>query len=296
MKKFTTSQAKGVSSIVTVIVRMLFLVAIFGSVYYMYSWQSNMAASEGNSKGGNDLAGEKETIKQHVIELLDSFTRTHNENQAAVLPSPDYMEALASAVAEKMEPLIASSLSSMQPMQPLSTKSKTLTDCPSCPPCKSQSLTTITEDPTEKQRSSAVNLKGYASVDSSLAVSGLESMQAIGYRTGTDKVRHHGYHRFYPLFLEGLRQRNLGDNTKIKMFEIGYLQGESFKMWKEYFEGADVYFMEKDRQGPDSPHYHEKEGFYGDQVCFLPFVFFIRIHGYLSHIYDTNVYVTGKYR
>ena len=89
MKKFTTSQAKGVSSIVTVIVRMLFLVAIFGSVYYMYSWQSNMAASEGNSKGGNDLAGEKETIKQHVIELLDSFTRTHNENQAAVLPSPD---------------------------------------------------------------------------------------------------------------------------------------------------------------------------------------------------------------
>ena len=91
-------------------------------------------------------------------------------------------------------------------------------------------------------------------------------MQEIGYRTGTDKVRHHGYHRFYPLFLEGIRQRNLNENTKIKMFEIGYLQGESFRMWKEYFKGADVYFMEKDRQGPDSVHYHEKEGFYGDQV------------------------------
>ena len=67
-------------------------------------------------------------------------------------------------------------------------------------------------------------------------------------------------------------------------------------MWKEYFEGADVYFMEKDRQGPDSPHYHEKEGFYGDQVCFLSFVFFTHIYGYLSHMYDTYGYITGKYR
>lgn len=231
----------------------------------MYVWQSNLASAE--ERDGKQLkAGEKETIKQHVIELLDSFTRSSNQNQAdqmSVLPSPDYMEALANAVAEKLKPLITSSGTASM----LSSSLKT--ECPSCPKCKLSTANdefSQTQMMTQKTQKNS-NFGGAAKVYSSLSVSGLETMQEIGFRTGTDKVRHHGYHRFYPLFLEGIRQKNLNENTKIKMFEIGYLQGESFRMWKDYFKGADIYFMEKDRQGPDSPHYHEKEGFYGDQVA-----------------------------
>lgn len=47
-----------------------------------------------------------------------------------------------------------------------------------------------------------------------------ESMEKIGGRTGTDKVLHHGYERFYPFFLEHLREK------PVKMLEIGYLNGK----------------------------------------------------------------------
>ncbi len=69
----------------------------------------------------------------------------------------------------------------------------------------------------------------------------LPSMYEIGMKTGTDKVTHHGYDRYYPFFLEHLRNK-----PNFKMLEIGFLLGQSYQMWLEYFPLAKVFFMDKD--------------------------------------------------
>ena len=51
----------------------------------------------------------------------------------------------------------------------------------------------------------------------------------------TDKIYHHRYDRFYPLFLEPLR------TTQFNMLEIGILEGGSLKVWEEYFPKAYIY-------------------------------------------------------
>jgi hypothetical protein len=58
----------------------------------------------------------------------------------------------------------------------------------------------------------------------------------IGTRTGTDKIYNHGYHRFYPLFLE--KYRNVDG---FKMLEIGLYKGQSLALWKEYFPRGFIY-------------------------------------------------------
>ena len=159
---------------------------------------------------------DKESIKQHVMDLLGSFSH-HENHQIPVTPSPEYLEAVASAVSEKIRALIPSSSSQLS-----STLSSSIpcpvVDCPVCDELKTK----------EVQNSAGFGVKP--------SNSELESMKDVGWRSGTDKVKHHGYHRFYPLFLEPLRQMNL--NSPIRMLEIGYLHGESFKMWLEYFKGA----------------------------------------------------------
>jgi hypothetical protein len=67
----------------------------------------------------------------------------------------------------------------------------------------------------------------------------METMQAIGARTGTDKVTHHHYDFYYPRFVEGLRHK-----PAMKMLEIGFLFGQSYLMWKEYFPNGQVYFID----------------------------------------------------
>ena len=76
----------------------------------------------------------------------------------------------------------------------------------------------------------------------------LETMQQIGSRTQTDKIGFHAYHRFYPFFLERWR------NDEINMLEIGFLHGQSYEMWLQYFKRGHVYFFEKDagRKYPDA--------------------------------------------
>lgn len=81
----------------------------------------------------------------------------------------------------------------------------------------------------------------------------LRTMMELGIATGTDKIYHHGYHRFYPIFLEALRDK------PISMVEIGYLNGDSHRMWNSYFPKGRVYFIEK-----DGDHQIEN-GFGGDQ-------------------------------
>ena len=51
----------------------------------------------------------------------------------------------------------------------------------------------------------------------------------------TDKVYHHRYDRFYPMFLEPLR------TLQFNMLEIGILEGGSLKVWEEYFPEANIY-------------------------------------------------------
>jgi hypothetical protein len=51
----------------------------------------------------------------------------------------------------------------------------------------------------------------------------------------TDKVYHHGYDRFYPLFLEPLRA------LEFNMIEIGLDEMGSFKLWSEYFPKAKIW-------------------------------------------------------
>lgn len=65
----------------------------------------------------------------------------------------------------------------------------------------------------------------------------------IGKESGTDKCTHHGYHYFYPRFLEHLR-----DDT-FNMLEIGYHEGGSARMWAEYFPNCSVYAMDISKEG-----------------------------------------------
>lgn len=66
----------------------------------------------------------------------------------------------------------------------------------------------------------------------------MASFLELAQKHGTDKVGHHGYHFFYPRFLEPLRDQTF------TMLEIGYFQGESARMWEEYFPHAAIFAMD----------------------------------------------------
>lgn len=66
-----------------------------------------------------------------------------------------------------------------------------------------------------------------------------QSFQVIGEKHGTDKVTYHGYHRFYPRFIEPLR-----DLVGIGMLEIGIDQKKSLNTWLEYFPKAFIYGLD----------------------------------------------------
>ncbi len=70
----------------------------------------------------------------------------------------------------------------------------------------------------------------------------------IAKENGTDKCIHHGYHYFYPRFLEHLR-----DET-FNMLEIGYHEGGSARMWAEYFSKASIYAMDINKEGDYLDH------------------------------------------
>ena len=58
----------------------------------------------------------------------------------------------------------------------------------------------------------------------------------LGCKHGTDKTTYHGYHRFYPRFIEHLRGRD-----DMAMLEIGVQHGNSLQLWLEYFPRAFIY-------------------------------------------------------
>jgi spermidine synthase len=55
---------------------------------------------------------------------------------------------------------------------------------------------------------------------------------------GTDKVTYHGYHFFYPLFIENLRDK------EFNLLEIGWGSGASVKVWNDYFPMANIFVMD----------------------------------------------------
>jgi len=63
----------------------------------------------------------------------------------------------------------------------------------------------------------------------------MDSFKNIGSRAGTDKITHHGYHRFYPLFLDRFR------DSSGAILEIGIEKHHSLKLWLEYFAHAFIY-------------------------------------------------------
>ena len=62
-----------------------------------------------------------------------------------------------------------------------------------------------------------------------------KTFEELGRIYGTDKVHHHGYQRFYPRYLESLR------DTATGVLEIGVDYHRSLLLWKEYFSSAHVY-------------------------------------------------------
>ena len=62
----------------------------------------------------------------------------------------------------------------------------------------------------------------------------MKSFYEIGLHL-SDKVNHHRYDRFYPLFLESLRDQ------EFNMLEIGVWGGGSLQLWEEYFSKAYIH-------------------------------------------------------
>ncbi len=63
----------------------------------------------------------------------------------------------------------------------------------------------------------------------------MKSFYEIGIEVGTDKATHHRYDRYYPLYLEPLR------NKSFNMLEIGIDKSASLNLWKRYFPQAYIY-------------------------------------------------------
>lgn len=68
-----------------------------------------------------------------------------------------------------------------------------------------------------------------------ILISIMASFEQLGLEAHTDKIWHHGYHRFYPRYLESLR------NTATGILEIGIDHNCSVNLWLNYFPKAQIY-------------------------------------------------------
>jgi hypothetical protein len=68
-----------------------------------------------------------------------------------------------------------------------------------------------------------------------------ELFEANANACGTDKSRYHGYHRFYPLFLAQLNQKEA-----FTIVEVGYGNGESLLLWRQLFPQAFIVCLDRD--------------------------------------------------
>lgn len=76
-----------------------------------------------------------------------------------------------------------------------------------------------------------------------------KSFYFIGQKHETDKVTHHGYHRFYPRFIDQFKDFDGG-----AVLEIGIDRMQSLQTWLEYFQTAFVYGIDKGIQDEGPRH------------------------------------------
>ena len=67
-----------------------------------------------------------------------------------------------------------------------------------------------------------------------------DKIRKSGELSGTDKITHHGYERFYCDFLNRAQIKN-------EILEIGYGDGLSIKFWKEIFPNSFLNVIDKDK-------------------------------------------------
>ena len=67
-----------------------------------------------------------------------------------------------------------------------------------------------------------------------------DDIKLAGDLSGTDKVTHHGYERFYSDFLNRYKISN-------QILEIGYGEGKSIKFWKKIFPNSFLNIIDKDK-------------------------------------------------
>jgi hypothetical protein len=63
----------------------------------------------------------------------------------------------------------------------------------------------------------------------------MDDFKRLGIEAGTDKITSHGYHRFFPQFIERFRSRKGG------MLEIGIQECNSLNLWLQYFPNFMIY-------------------------------------------------------
>lgn len=76
-------------------------------------------------------------------------------------------------------------------------------------------------------------------------MNGLNDLYNLG-KNLTDKIYHHRYDRFYPIFLDSLRDKNFN------LLEIGVDNGKSIELWKRYFTFATIYGIDINISWSDS--------------------------------------------
>ena len=67
-----------------------------------------------------------------------------------------------------------------------------------------------------------------------------DEIKLAGYLSGTDKITHHGYERFYSDFLNRFKISN-------QILEIGYGEGQSIKFWKSIFPKSFLNIIDLDK-------------------------------------------------
>jgi hypothetical protein len=82
------------------------------------------------------------------------------------------------------------------------------------------------------------------------------SFEKLGNKYNCDKVIHHKYHLIYPDYIDRYKK------SKINIFEIGVHEGNSFKLWCDYFPNASIYGLDIDSSYNDARGYIFK----GDQT------------------------------
>ena len=58
----------------------------------------------------------------------------------------------------------------------------------------------------------------------------------------SDKITHHGYHRFYPWFLAHMRDKS------VNVLEIGIDETESIELWNSYFDNLNLHAIDIDKK------------------------------------------------